>query len=175
MSEFKNLSKSNLKCLIISYLLICFSDADPEDPFAKNLSFSDESVRKGFIRKVYSILTLQLAMTLAIMTPFVFHEPTRIWAVNHLWLLWVDFAILFVLIIALTCFESLRRTSPINIILLGLFTIAQSISLGVLSALYARDAVLIAVGITAVVTVGLTIFAFQTKWDFTMCGGESSF
>lgn len=28
-----------------------------------------------------------------------------------------------------------------------------------------------AVGITAAVCIGLTIFAFQTKWDFTMMGG----
>lgn len=30
---------------------------------------------------------------------------------------------------------------------------------------------MIAVGITAAVVVALTIFAFQTKWDFTMMGG----
>ena len=34
------------------------------------------------------------------------------------------------------------------------------------------DAILIAVGITAGVTFGLTIFAFQTKIDFTACGGK---
>lgn len=31
--------------------------------------------------------------------------------------------------------------------------------------------VLLAVGLTAAIVVGLTIFAFQTKWDFTVCGG----
>lgn len=30
---------------------------------------------------------------------------------------------------------------------------------------------MIAVGITAVVVIALTMFAFQTKWDFTMMGG----
>ena len=34
------------------------------------------------------------------------------------------------------------------------------------------DAVLIAVGITAAVTLALTLFALQTKIDFTMCGGD---
>lgn len=28
-----------------------------------------------------------------------------------------------------------------------------------------------AIGVTAAVVIGLTIFAFQTKWDFTMMGG----
>lgn len=30
---------------------------------------------------------------------------------------------------------------------------------------------MIAVGITAAVCLGLTLFAFQTKWDFTVMGG----
>lgn len=30
---------------------------------------------------------------------------------------------------------------------------------------------MIAVGLTAVVVIALTAFAFQTKWDFTMMGG----
>lgn len=29
---------------------------DPEDPDVKGFDFTDESIRKGFIRKVYSIL-----------------------------------------------------------------------------------------------------------------------
>lgn len=31
--------------------------------------------------------------------------------------------------------------------------------------------VLMAVGLTTLVVVSLTIFAIQTKWDFTVCGG----
>lgn len=30
---------------------------------------------------------------------------------------------------------------------------------------------MLAVGITAVVCLALTLFAFQTKWDFTVCNG----
>jgi hypothetical protein len=36
---------------------------------------------------------------------------------------------------------------------------------------FETEAILIAVGLTAAVTIGLTIFAFQTKIDFTTCGG----
>lgn len=32
------------------------STEDPEDPEVKGFGFTDESIRKGFIRKVYSIL-----------------------------------------------------------------------------------------------------------------------
>lgn len=43
--------------------------------------------------------------------------------------------------------------------------------MGVMSANFEVMEVLLAVGITAVVTLSLTIFAFQTKWDFTTMGG----
>ena len=43
--------------------------------------------------------------------------------------------------------------------------------LGCFCARFEADAILYAIGITAGVTFGLTIFAFQTKIDFTACGG----
>merc|ERR1719233_983529 len=39
------------------------------------------------------------------------------------------------------------------------------------SLLYETDAVLIAAGITTAIVFALTIFSFQTKWDFTMLRG----
>ena len=44
--------------------------------------------------------------------------------------------------------------------------------LGCFCALFKTEAILIAVGLTCAVTVALTIFAFQTKIDFTTCGGK---
>ena len=43
--------------------------------------------------------------------------------------------------------------------------------LGTVATYYETDAVLMAVGTTAAVVIALTIFAFQTKIDFTGCGG----
>ena len=44
--------------------------------------------------------------------------------------------------------------------------------LGTIATFYTTDAVLMAVGTTAAVTLALTLFAFQTKIDFTGCGGR---
>lgn len=145
---------------------------DPEDPEAKGFEFTDESVRKGFIKKVYSILTVQLAITLAIITLFVFHKPTNIWIKEHHWLIWVAFGVTLVTMIAMACCESVRRTSPMNFIFLSIFTLAEAFLLGTMSTVYDPDIVMMAVGITAAVSLGLTLFAFQTKWDFTVMGGE---
>lgn len=145
---------------------------DPEDPDAKGFDFTDESIRKGFIRKVYSILTLQLSISLAIIALFTFHGPTKNFVAHHRELFWIALVVVIVTMIAMACCESVRRNAPMNFIFLGLFTLAQSFLLGVMSASYDPDLVLMAVGITAAVTFGLTLFAFQTKWDFTVMGGE---
>ena len=79
-----------------------------------------------------------------------------------------------VLMLVLVCCEGPRRTFPANIILLGLFTVCQGFMLGTISTYYSVDAILIAVGITSAVAFCLTVFAFQTKIDFTNCGGTAS-
>jgi len=94
----------------------------------------------------------------------------------------------------MACCESVRRTFPMNFIFLAIFTLAESFLLGMITASYAQFEVFLAVGITAAVCLGLTLFAFQTKWyvmiilhpecnknvffslyyfrDFTMMGGK---
>ena len=57
------------------------------------------------------------------------------------------------------------RKHPINIILLGVFTIFESFLIGIISSQYKTSTLLIAVGITCIVVIGITIFAFQTKYD----------
>ena len=43
--------------------------------------------------------------------------------------------------------------------------------MGMISAYFQIESVFIAVGITAFVCLGVTIFSFQTKYDFTSCFG----
>lgn len=74
--------------------------------------------------------------------------------------------------ITMACCESIRRKSPMNFIFLGIFTLAQSFVLGVVTSAYGTETVLLAVGVTAAVCFALTIFAFQTKIDFTVMGGK---
>jgi hypothetical protein len=72
-------------------------------------------------------------------------------------------------------------TSPVNIsdglygrITFRLFSFKMKrsfIQMGMISAFYTINSILIAVGITAFVCLGVTIFSFQTKYDFTSCFG----
>lgn len=133
--------------------------------------FSEKEIRMGFIRKVYGILLCQLAVTIAIMSIFMFAPGVKEFSQAHSWLWIVAFVLTFILIIILSCCPDVRRSFPTNFILLGAFTLLEAFLLGVVSSHYDTDAVMIAAGITAVVALGLTIFAFQTKLDFTMMGG----
>lgn len=84
---------------------------------------------------------------------------------------YVAMVMTFVCLIALGCCPGVRRTFPMNFIFLGIFTVCEGFLLGVVACRYSTNTVLIATGICAVVVLSLTIFAFQTKIDFTMCGG----
>ncbi|KAL1403297.1 hypothetical protein pipiens_005724 [Culex pipiens pipiens] len=145
--------------------------SDPEDPDACGFDFTDQSIRKGFIRKVYSILMVQLSITLGFICLFMYHEPTKVWVQRHPEVFWIAFGVMLVTMISMACCDSVRRKSPMNFIFLGLFTLAMSFLMGVTTARFSSQEVLLAVGITAAVCLGLTLFAFQTKWDFTVMGG----
>ena len=53
---------------------------------ASNFSnFSEDSVRRGFIRKVYSILMVQLLVTIAFICLFCFVKEIKQWVQENLW------------------------------------------------------------------------------------------
>lgn len=145
---------------------------DPESQVEiRGMTFSEESIRKGFIRKVYLILTVQLAITMAFISLFVYHEPAKLWTLQNPWIGITSFITMFAVLIIMACCGEIRRKTPHNFIFLALFTVAQGIMLGIFTIRYDANEVLTAVGITCAICIGLTIFSFQTKWDFTMMGG----
>ncbi|KAK3744020.1 hypothetical protein RRG08_021848 [Elysia crispata] len=147
---------------------------DPEvgdDGFFNTDSFSEKSVRMGFIRKVYAILSVQIGITVAMIALFLYVKPVKEYSEDNPWMWILAFVLTIIILIVLACCHDFRRKSPINMVLLISFTVCEGFLLGTVSSHYDRDEVLMAMGITAIVTVALTIFAFQTKWDFTMMGG----
>ncbi|XP_046993181.1 protein lifeguard 1-like [Schistocerca americana] len=136
-----------------------------------NFGFSEKTIRHGFIRKVYGILMCQLAVTTAFIALFLYHLPTKRYVQTHQGIFWAAFIVVIVTLIAMSCCTNVRRKAPTNFIFLFIFTIAESVLLGVAASTYDAEAVIMAAGISAAVCLGLSIFAFQTKWDFTVMGG----
>ncbi|XP_006624530.1 protein lifeguard 1 isoform X2 [Apis dorsata] len=142
-----------------------------EDPMQsddiKGFEFNEKSIRNGFIRKVYSILMCQLLITVGMIALFLYHAPTNKFVMTHPELFWICFVSTIVLIICMACCSSVRRKAPMNFVFLFLFTIAEGFLLATAASTFKSEEVLLAAGITSVVCLGLTLFAFQTKFDFT--------
>lgn len=147
------------------------STVDPEYGAGAGLgAFSDIRIRHGFIRKVYSIVTLQLLVTVAFIASIKYVMPINRFFFENSWLLWLAMIGTFAIMITLACCNGVARSFPGNMILLSIFTILESILVGVITTQYKTDTLFIAVGITTAVVIGLTLFAFQTKIDFTGMG-----
>jgi hypothetical protein len=63
-----------------------------------------------------------------------------------------------------------RHSFPLNLALLGLFTGFESIAVGFVASQYSTTIVLQALVITSFVFIGLTLFTFQSKYDFSSMG-----
>ncbi|XP_036448442.1 protein lifeguard 1 [Colossoma macropomum] len=134
--------------------------------------FSEASIRRGFVRKVYLTLVVQLLITVGIICAFLYWETLRTWTRRTSWFTYTMMAVTIVLIIVLSCCGDIRRKVPLNFIFLVLFTITEGLLLGSVTVFYNAEAVLWAVGATALVSLALSVFAMQSKWDFTTASGS---
>uniref|UniRef100_A0A668ASS3 Zgc:110410 n=1 Tax=Myripristis murdjan TaxID=586833 RepID=A0A668ASS3_9TELE len=135
-------------------LLWCFEDDN---------CFNDAAIRRGFIRKVYLTLMIQLLVTVGIICAFLYWPALKEWTWTNYWVA------VMVLIMALSCCDNLRRQVPLNFIALG-FPAAYLFDISVCRC-FEAEAVLWAVGATALVSFALSLFAMQSKWDFTAANG----
>ncbi|KAH8291025.1 hypothetical protein KR054_007807 [Drosophila jambulina] len=136
----------------------------------KNIVFDDQSIRKGFIRKVFGIFLVQLLFTLGVMAAFLYHKPTKYFVQQNPVVIMVSAIINIMIAILIVCFETVRRKHPVNLICLAIYTVTMSLLLGAVSSFMDADVVLMGVGITAVLVIGLSVYALQTKVDYTAMG-----
>ncbi|CAM9897578.1 unnamed protein product [Pylaiella littoralis] len=132
----------------------------------------EKQLRLGFIRKVYGILSIQLLLTAAVSSVCVLNDDVRNGVLGHLWTVWVGFCLSIGLLLCLMCY---RDKYPLNMYLLGAWTFVEAYTVGVVCAAYASQGqgaiVVQAAGLTMAVFLGLTLFTFQTKIDFSFLGG----
>ena len=133
----------------------------------------DNDDRLGFVKKVYGILATQLTLTFGFVAA-VKASPTmsETMQVEPAYAAICITAMVLALVCecALLCCRNVARKSPINYIMLTIFTICWMYMIGWICAFYSSEVVITASLMTMVLTVSLTAFAFFTKSDFTMCG-----
>lgn len=135
----------------------------------------DKETRRLFIRKVYSILSVQLVLTGVVSTFMAMHVPTQIYVLTHGWPVALSMVASIALIVALMCYKDKH---PENMYLLATFTIVEAFLVGTTTTAYCaagyEGVVLESVFLTGAIFIGLTLFTFQSKIDFSFLGAALS-
>jgi len=126
--------------------------------------------RNNFIRKVYSLLTFQLLVTVGVSALCMF--PWRDWCLSNLEMYWFFVISSFITLFSLFV---VKDSYPLNYIVLFAFTLCEAWTIGVLCAIYEENGtggiILKAFILTAAVFLGCTAFACNTSIDFTQGAG----
>lgn len=129
--------------------------------------FESKQVRLKFVKKVYSLLSIQLLITVAIVAVFALQPDVKDWGKKNGWFYPAAFGAAFSILILISCFKSLSRKHPINLVILFAFTLAESLMLSAITIHFETRTIMLAASITLGLTLALTLFAMQTRYDFT--------
>ncbi|KAL4444889.1 hypothetical protein ABPG77_003939 [Micractinium sp. CCAP 211/92] len=148
-------------------------DLEAQQAAAAAGAWADQQIRKQFVRKVFSIVFLQLCVTVGVACVFIFVDPVR----NYVrpggpgqWVFIVAWVVSLVFLIALMCSTSLRRKHPWNILALIAFTVVESVLVGCICSYWDVGVVLEAFAVTCAAVGGLTLMAIFGKFDVTRKG-----
>ncbi|KAM7278220.1 hypothetical protein ACFE04_005354 [Oxalis oulophora] len=145
-------------------------EAGNGDTLYPGLSYGENQLRWGFIRKVYGILSAQLVLTTAVAASVVLYAPLNGLLLGNPGLLFLFCVLSFILIWPLHVYH---QKHPVNLIILGLFTVSLSFSVGVSCAMTDEKIVLEALILTASVVCSLTAYTFwaaKRGKDFSFLG-----
>ncbi|XP_019660939.1 protein lifeguard 4 isoform X2 [Ailuropoda melanoleuca] len=152
------------------------ADPDPrypcssiEDDFNYGSCVASASVhiRMAFLRKVYSILSLQVLLTTVTASFFLYFESIRTFVHESPALILVFALGSLGLILALTVN---RHKHPLNLYLLFGFTLFEALTVAFVVTFYDVYIILQAFILTTAVFLGLTGYTLQSKRDFTKFG-----
>ncbi|KAK9146601.1 hypothetical protein Sjap_006504 [Stephania japonica] len=130
-------------------------------------------LRWAFIRKIYSILSLQLLLTVAIAAVVVTVRPISLFFATTGAGLALYIVIIITPFIVLCPLSFYYQRHPINYLLLTVFTVALSFAVGLTCAFVPGKIILESVILTAAVVISLTLFTFwaaRKGYDFNFLG-----
>lgn len=136
-----------------------------------DINFNDQTIRAGFIRKTFSLVTVMLAVV-SIMTAIPWmHPPTMEFVRTTPTVYFLSYGTFLVVYIVLMCCESVRRSFPSNLICTGILTLSIGYMTMMITAQYKIESVLMCLVITTVCCAGIILFSMQTKYDLTSMMG----
>ncbi|KAL4309730.1 hypothetical protein GQ457_01G021980 [Hibiscus cannabinus] len=145
-------------------------DLESGETLYPGLSYGDNQLRWGFIRKVYGILAAQLILTTLVSAFVVLSAPVNDLLRGNSGLLLFLCLLPFILLWPLHVYH---QKHPVNLVILGLFTVSLSLPVGVSCANTDGRIVLEALILTAAVVASLTGYTFWASKkgkDFSFLG-----
>lgn len=149
-------------------------DAEAGQPKYDGVGFSSKSIRAGFIRKVFFLVTIMLLVVTGITAFFTFHQGAKHfvrYTTGGQILYWCSYGTFMVTYLTLMCCEGVRRKHPINLVLTAMLTLSIGYMTAMIAARYDTMIVVMTAGITCICCASIIVFASQTKYDFTGCMG----
>ncbi|XP_076004499.1 protein lifeguard 1-like [Genypterus blacodes] len=146
-------------------------DTSDTSPLLASSSFDDSTVRRGFVRKVFCIVTLMLLFTFTVVCVFTFSNVVKEAVQQNLGAYISSFVIFIVVAIALSCCKSFSRRHPWNIVALVVVNLSLSYMVGTIASFHNTTSVVITMGVTIAVSVAIIIFSLQTRFDMTIWSG----
>ncbi|KAM6919781.1 protein lifeguard 1-like [Lycodopsis pacificus] len=154
-----------------SFRDICPEASSDTTPLIASSSFDDKTVRRAFVRKVFSILTLQLLFTFSVVCVFTFSSVVKGAVQTSLGAYLSSIIIFIVVATALSYCKSFSRRHPWNIVGLVVVTLSLSYMVGTIASFHDTTAVVITMGATVAISVAIIAFSAQTRYDFTIWYG----
>lgn len=143
------------------------SSIEDDFNYGTNVATASVQIRMDFLRKVYSILSLQIILTTATSALFMLSSTIREFVHNSPAVVLVSAVGSLVLLLVLALY---RHQHPLNLYLLALFTLLEAVSVATALTFYEYSTVLQALFLTCAVFIGLTVYTFQSKRDFSKLG-----
>ncbi|KAK8790053.1 hypothetical protein WA158_006833 [Blastocystis sp. Blastoise] len=147
------------------------NDVEKQSAFDAYVANCNRETRLGFIKKVYGILSVQLLITFGLILLTTYVESLRVFFTQYYFIIFfASLAVSIAYSLGMMCCYSVLHKVPYNYIGLFVYTIIEACLLSSVCGMVESKIVLSAVLITFGVVIGLTIYAFVTKTDFTGFG-----
>ncbi|XP_046538296.1 protein lifeguard 4 [Equus quagga] len=144
-----------------------YSSIEDDFNYGSCVASASVHIRMAFLRKVYTILSLQVLLTTVTSALFLYFESIRTFVHESPVLILVLSLGSFGVLLALTLH---RHKHPLNLYLLSGFTLLEALTVAFVVTFYDVYIVLQAFVLTTAVFLGLTVYTLQSKRDFSKFG-----
>lgn len=131
-----------------------------------------QKIRNGFIVKVYGILLYQLAITSLIIFFGLTFPSFKKLLLESYFLYFLSIILSIICLLLPICSPNIFQKVPSNYIVLTVFTLSYSWYVASITCIYSFESVMVALFLTFVTLISLTIYAIKTKEDFSIRGGN---